>query len=202
MNYRLLYIFNPDHDLALANNSANYMPSASALRLSEDLALLPIWYACDESLVLASSIYNSAFLKEVQIVFSQLPDLLTEPELAVTENLIPIPWGWNPSVNKRLLSLGISAEVLPDQKQLIAIRKMSHRSLAVKLLADLQFDENFCGESFYLTDANDIRHFVENHKTCLLKAPLSGSGKGLNWCKGIYTPHISHWSEHVIKQQE
>ncbi|KAA6323183.1 hypothetical protein EZS27_027349, partial [termite gut metagenome] len=49
MNRRFLYIFNPDHDLALANNNANYMPSAPARRLSEDLALLPVWYAGDES---------------------------------------------------------------------------------------------------------------------------------------------------------
>ncbi|KAA6331897.1 hypothetical protein EZS27_019547 [termite gut metagenome] len=202
MSYRLLYIFNPDHDLALANNNANYMPSASARRLSEDLAVLPIWYACDEGLVLASSTYNSAFLKEFQRLFPQLPDLLTEPEVAFTEKLLPIPWGWNPSVRKRLSSLGVSDEVLPDQRQLIAIRQMSHRSLAVTLLADLQLDEHFCGESFYLTDAKDVCRFVENHNICLLKAPLSGSGKGLNWCKGNYTPPVSHWSEHVIKQQE
>ncbi|KAA6340235.1 hypothetical protein EZS27_011899 [termite gut metagenome] len=202
MNHRFLYIFNPDHDLALANNTANYMPSAPARRLSEDLALLPVWYAGEESLVLAPSTYNSAFLNEIRIAFPHLPDLLTEPEVTVTENLIPVPWGWNPSVRKRLSSLGIPAEVLPDQRQLGAIRKMSHRSLAVKVLADLQLNKNFCGESFYLTDSNDVRRFVENHTICLLKAPLSGSGKGLNWCKGIYTPPLSHWSEHVMKQQE
>ena len=34
-----------------------------------------------------------------------------------------------------------------------------------------------------------------------LKAPLSGSGKGLNWCKGAFTPLIERWCARVIEQQ-
>jgi hypothetical protein len=40
-----LYLFNPDSDLALANNEANYIAPASARRMAQDMALLPIWYA-------------------------------------------------------------------------------------------------------------------------------------------------------------
>ena len=36
---------------------------------------------------------------------------------------------------------------------------------------------------------------------CLLKAPLSGSGKGLNWCKGTFTPFISGWCTRVAALQ-
>jgi hypothetical protein len=203
MNQHLLYLFNPDHDLALASNNANYMPPTSARRLCADVALLPIWYArSPDALVLASSAYNSAFLKEMQALFPQLPRLLTEPEVAVAmERLVPAPWGWDPSVHKKLLSLGMPVESLPAQKQLAAIRNKAHRSSAVKLLKDLQLDSNFCGESFFLTNADELCHFVESHDACLLKAPLSGSGKGLNWCKGAYTPHIHTWSECIIKQQ-
>ncbi len=50
-----LYIFNPDSDIALANNDVNYMAPASARRMAEDLALLPIWYAQPGSMVLAAS---------------------------------------------------------------------------------------------------------------------------------------------------
>ena len=35
----------------------------------------------------------------------------------------------------------------------------------------------------------------------MLKAPLSGSGKGLNWCKGVYTPSISGWCSRIGNQQ-
>ncbi len=44
-----MYLFNPENDLALANFSANYMPPASAVRMSREMALLPIWYAGSEN---------------------------------------------------------------------------------------------------------------------------------------------------------
>jgi hypothetical protein len=196
-----LYFFNPAHDLSLANYSPTYMPPAPARRLSADLSLLPIWYAGPQSAVLASSLYNLPFLKEKQTLFPELPHLLTEPEIASLSTLTPIPWGWNPAIHRYLLSLGIPAETLPDREQLAIIRKQSHRLFAVNLLPVLQVGNNFCGKSFYLTNTNDVRYFVESHATSLLKAPLSGSGKGLNWCKGIYTPVINRWSEHAIHQQ-
>jgi hypothetical protein len=196
-----LYLFNPAHDLSLANNSSTYTPPASARRLSADLSLLPIWYACSQSAVLASSLYNLPFLKEKQTLFSELPRLLTESEIAFFPALNPVPWGWNPVIHRYLLSLGIPAETLPGREQLAVIRKQSHRLFAVNLLSVLQIDNHFCGKSFYLTNTNDVRCFVESHEICLLKAPLSGSGKGLNWCKGIYTPLINRWSEHAINQQ-
>ena len=37
-----LYVFNPDTDMALANNEENYMAPASACRMAQDLALLPV----------------------------------------------------------------------------------------------------------------------------------------------------------------
>ena len=42
---------------------------------------------------------------------------------------------------------------------------------------------------------------MEERECCLLKAPLSGSGKGLNWCKGIFTPFISGWCTRVAASQ-
>lgn len=201
MNQFSLYLFNPDHDLALANGSPNYTAPASARRLMADLALLPMWYAQQGSGVLASSAYNVPFFEEMRAYFPELPRLLTEPEVGLEPLCVSIPWGWNPAVCKRLLSLGISPEALPDRLQLEAIRERSHRSTAVDVLRALRLDEDFCGESFYLTASEDICRFVEGREVCLLKAPLSGSGKGLNWCRGVYSPPVSRWCEHVLSRQ-
>ena len=54
----LLYLFNPDQDLALASGEVNYMPPASARRMAEELALLPVWFADGPCSVLAPSAYN------------------------------------------------------------------------------------------------------------------------------------------------
>ena len=50
-----LYLFNPDNDLALGNNSPYYQPPASARQMAADLAVLPAWVApCGESMVAVS----------------------------------------------------------------------------------------------------------------------------------------------------
>ena len=64
-----LYVFNPDTDMALANNEENYMAPASACRMAQDLALLPVWYAQPGSAVLAPSAYNADYLQKMKQLF-------------------------------------------------------------------------------------------------------------------------------------
>ncbi|WP_455584377.1 hypothetical protein [Bacteroides sp.] len=201
MTKRRLYLFNPEHDLALANGNVNYMAPASARQMAEELALLPAWYARPRSAVLAPSAYNLVFLREMQQCLSLPVDLMTESEIASEEGLQPMPWGWNPALRRKLQLLGMSETELPALSRLEELRCLSHRSQAVELLPRLQLDEFFCGESFYLTEPEEWKRFVENHASCLLKAPLSGSGKGLNWCKGVFTDFISGWCRRVAEWQ-
>lgn len=200
MNNKKLYIFNPDHDMALANSDVNYMPPAAARQFALDMAVFPAWYADEESFVLASSPFNKSFLDQKRQLFPSLPQLVTETEITEADYR-PIPWGWNPALCKKLSNLGISQSHLPTDDRLNAIRQVSHRLRAVELLRKLTIDSSYCGSSVYMTDKEELRNFVLNNNPCVLKAPLSGSGKGLNWCKGQFTFHIEHWCENILKQQ-
>lgn len=93
MTKKALYIFNPEHDLALASGETNYMAPASARRMASELALLPMWYAEEGSAVLASSAYNLDYLKQMQELLGVSIHLMTEPELAVGPDLDIRPWG-------------------------------------------------------------------------------------------------------------
>jgi len=42
-----MFIFNPEHELALANNDENFMPKASTKKLAEDLRFLSFW--CEQT---------------------------------------------------------------------------------------------------------------------------------------------------------
>lgn len=196
-----LYIFNPEHDLALASNEANYMAPASARHMATELALLPMWYADEGSAVLASSAYNLDYLRQMQELLNVPVSLMTEPELAVGRTLDIRPWGWDAALRKRLLGLGVDEYLLPSMKQLNDWRECSHRSQVVSLLPELRMNSYFCGESYYLQTPEAWKTFVEERRTCLLKAPLSGSGKGLNWCKGVFTSFISGWCMRVAALQ-
>jgi len=201
MTKKALYIFNPEHDLALASGETNYMAPASARRMASELALLPMWYAEEGSAVLAPSAYNLDYVKKIQELLGLSVDLITEPELAIEQDLDIRPWGWDVALRKRLSVLGVDEALLPSMGQLNDLREYSHRSKAVALLPELQLNEYFCGESYYLKTPEEWKRFVEGRKECLLKAPLSGSGKGLNWCKGIFTSFISGWCTRVAASQ-
>ena len=201
MAKKTLYIFNPEHDLALASGEMNYMPPASARRMASELALLPVWYAERGSAVLASSAYNLDYLKRMQELLDIPVYLMTEPELAAEPALDIRPWGWDAALRKRLSGLGVDESLLPSMQQISVWREYSHRSKSVSLLPELQLNEHFCGESYYLKTPEEWKSFVEEREGCLLKAPLSGSGKGLNWCKGTFTPFISGWCTRVAALQ-
>lgn len=201
MNKTVLYLFNPEHDLVLASGEPNYMPPASARQMASELALLPAWYGEEGSAVLAASAYNLDYLKKIHDLLGIPVQLVTEPELADRIGWEIRPWGWDLLVRQRLLGLGVEEANLPPTEQLDKLRTCSHRSHAVELLPRLQLGASFCGESFLLNQPEEWRTFVESHASCLLKAPLSGSGKGLNWCKGVYTPSISGWCGRVGTRQ-
>lgn len=197
-----LYLFNPDTDLALADNNENYMPPASARLMARDLALLPIWYAQPGSAVLAPSAYNADFLKRMRQSFPLQVQLVTEPELPDYAESQIVPWGWNPAIRKYLLSRGIAERKLPMAEALRIYRKLASREEVDSLLDSfIDFDE-CCGDSFNLTRLSDCREFVEHFDYSVLKAPWSGSGKGLNWCKGTFTPSIAGWCQRVLREQK
>ncbi|WP_281644853.1 hypothetical protein [Bacteroides zoogleoformans] len=198
-----LYLFNPDADMALGNNEENYMAPAAICRMAEDLALLPVWYAEPGSAVLAPSAYNTDFLKQVEEMFRPDVKLLTLPELAICKDVQVMPWGWNPAICKRLLKAGVPACRLPVAEQLAAYRRLSSRERAMEVLKHFMSlqPEGCCGESHRLATTADCREFVLKHDACVLKMPWSGSGKGLNWCKSIFTKSIEGWCERIIREQ-
>lgn len=48
---RWLYLFNPEHDMALANFTPYYRPPREIIRMGQDLSYLPLWYAEEDSWV-------------------------------------------------------------------------------------------------------------------------------------------------------
>lgn len=196
-----LYIFNPDADLALANDTPNYMPPAHVVRMQADLALLPAWFASEGSAVLASSAYNHDFLRRMQQLFHLPVQPVTEPELPSLSLVEPEPWGWNRALHRRLLRAGVPPSSLPDEEWLARYRRLASRETDVQLLRRLA-DEGFLGaEAEVLTTPDDCRRYVGLHPRCVFKMPWSGSGKGLQWCYEGFTEVAARWCARALKEQ-
>ncbi len=198
-----LYLFNPDSDLALADNGANYIAPASARRMAQDLALLPMWYAAPDSAVLAPSAYNADFLKRMRELFPLRVRLATEPELPDYAGAEIVPWGWNPSVRSYLLKGGIDERGLPALPLLAEYRRLSSRLQAVAMARRVTglYPEYTCGEHYLAETPEDCERAVDAMHACLLKMPWSGSGKGLNWCLHGFTEPVSRWCARILKEQ-
>lgn len=253
-----LYVFNPDNDLALANNDANYRAPASARKMSLDLTPLTGWLAADGDMLLfpeittwepASELYprlNSCFMPQLTEEFEKdkkrrlnlknRPDFRQPPATVFTGKTAPagdipprfantitqtlynkeqllmpqavIPWGWNPGLICRLINAGISRLLLPDSRAMENITRVSHRSLAVRVLRRIKEEAStglrplLCGDSREVFREEDLCRLIETPPgEVLLKAPLSGSGRGLIRGMGRYAPPVSGWCKNTLETQ-
>lgn len=119
-----------------------------------------------------------------------------------------IPWGWNPGLIRRLVNAGMAPSLLPSAEQMEAIRQVSHRSLAVRVLrrvreavpADVK--AILCGRSEEVGEETELRRLIERSpEPLLLKAPLSGSGRGLIRADGAYVHPVSGWCRSTLEEQ-
>ncbi|MBQ0081818.1 MAG: hypothetical protein KBT41_00835 [bacterium] len=181
-----LYIFNPEHDMALAAWSANYQAPESTLFLASDLAMLPRWYAERGGVV-----FNRGDLTP----FDGEGDRFEMVE----------PWGWDPAVRRLLIVNGVSENILPKDGKLEKIRDLSHRRIATKamdfLRADLsgRWELPMAAEELHSVD--EVRNYCERYGQTVLKAPWSSSGRGVYWTDANFTQSVSGWIKRVIDKQ-
>lgn len=185
-----LYIFNPENDMALASGSPYYMAPASIKKMASDLAMLPVWYADEGSAVLLADDRQVEWLRKECALPLPMEGWVEIPE----EKVEVMPWGWNPALLHRLGD-DIRARVDVD-----AIRRLSSRRTAVDLLPKLRMDGTE-GESCWLTSVDEVCAFAMKHDKVLLKAPWSGSGKGIQPLCGQPDDNLKGWTRRIIASQ-
>ena len=185
-----LYLFNPENDMALASGSPYYMAPASAKKMANDLAMLPAWYADAGSEILVGDSRQVDWLRDGCRL-----SLPVNGVLSVTDEYEEIiPWGWSPALKHRLgmdTVRGVDVETL---------RALSSRMTAVSLLPKLRI-EGTIGESSWLTSLENVSAFSLKHDRVLLKAPWSGSGKGIQPLCGLPDDNLQGWIRRIITTQ-
>lgn len=200
------YIFNPDNDLALGNNDANYQAPLSAKRMAYDLSILPAWYATEGDTILlpdSNALYYLERDKETSMLIPRVKWSTLREELPQQ----PIsPWGWNPSLIKLLSQKGLNTKWLPTSATIQDIRQLSNRQFASKLLDEIRLELDnahpLTGETIVCHTENEVSTYIQAIPQSLLKAPWSGSGKGLRRAQGIYAPPLCGWCKRILQQQD
>lgn len=175
-----LYILNIDSDLSLADGNSHFIPPASIRKMMDDLCLLPRWYGEGNACILG----QGAALPSGSIARI-------------------VPWGWSPSLIRRLKSIGVPGSLLPDAARMETLRRLSHRSLAGQLLPQLALSSRYCGESMEISSMEQLRDCLSRrpYRNAVLKAPWSSSGKGILYTSTRGAQDIEAWSGRVLKKQ-
>ena len=176
--------------MALASGSPYYMAPASAKKMANDLAVLPAWYADAGSDVLVGDSRQVDWLRKG----CGLPLAVTGVLSVSDDHEEMVPWGWNPALKHRL---GADRMKEIDVERL---RLLSSRMTAVNLLPKLRM-EGTMGESSWLTSLENVSAFSIKHDRVLLKAPWSGSGKGIQPLSGLPDDNLKGWIRRIIATQ-
>ena len=164
-----IYIFNPEHDLCIANGDENFVPPRSAV----------------------------GFAKEK----NDLSEHLKRPN---KQRRQIIPWGWNPSLKKRLINEGLDPATLPTVEELEFIRTHSRREFALDVHSQLNCgDTRVIGANYRIvaTNISEIETFISANNSAVLKSPLSGSGKGIRFVREKLSESDKGWCRKTIEKQ-
>lgn len=195
-----IYLFNPEHDLALAHGAHNYTAPPFARQLRHDLRLLPAWVAPAGSYI---AIPDDAPIEEDRRWLLDHHLGVTPVPISQVADLGPCrihPWGWDATLRYQLMASGVSSDFLPTEEDLDWIRRLSHRRVTIQMHEALGMVGVACPVE--LTTLNDIVTFMNEHPGCYLKMPWSGSGKGIY---RVIDPqgdrHVLHWIEGALRRQ-
>lgn len=186
-----LYLFNPDHDLALANGSKTYEAPASARQFASDLACLPLWYADAGDKVAAPAAFR-AWKLHLETQFPRLATISFVESDAVADL---VPWGWDQTLGRYSDSI---SETFIDH-----VREHSHRRWSGRAMDFLRNKLSFPvpDSAVELFSRTEVDGFLQTHTDVVLKAPISGSGRGVWRCFGSLSQSAEGWCKRTLCKQ-
>ena len=168
-----LCVFNPEHDLCLANGDCNFVPPSSAVDFARRGGeVMRILYGDDAEVISADGYAEWR---------NQQP----------CDPLEIITWGWDARLKQVLMKQGAPEQLMPSDEQLTRIRELQHR----KTIMSLQ------PKAWCVYSADEVRRLLVECGRLVLKAPWSGSGRGLRWVDGVLSGHDEAWIAKTVALQ-
>lgn len=215
--------------MALANNTPYYKMPAEIGRMADDLAVLPAWFAaclsgreevarqgdspffpsvgmawqCMETDALLT--VKVATMDDVELLRKQSQGGLALPNVDWTDKWskgIYHPWGWNKALVHCLQESGIAVESLPTEEQLARYRVLAGRQQCVEVLQAFVGKHGICGEAKVCRSFEEVKQGLQQTGQSILKAPWSGSGRGLvRLSLDTLTDSVAGWVARILRTQ-
>lgn len=168
------FVFNPDNEMAIANESPYYMPPANIGKMAEDLAYLPAYFSEERDVVWVKELPDAEFIEERKKIFNIHPFLFTGENWEGMKVEKLRPWGWSPRMYFLLQKLN-PGEWRKERKELYSRRQ------AKKCLESLCQEWSFVDRETLPVECHDLLSVEKAAKAgeYLVKAPWSSSGRGI-----------------------
>jgi len=178
MTHRL-FIFNPDHEEALAEGSPMGNPGKAARMMARNAWSLPGLLAAEGDYVVCPP--EAAFRERAHKARGLKTTDLTADVWAGIDEVCP--WGWDYRLVKQLTRLGAPQRLLPDSEAVERLRRLSSRQAVGTVLDRLRADvPEVWGESVWCTTFDEVVAALAGMgDRAVAKAPWSCSGRGVFW---------------------
>lgn len=194
MENSIKFIFNPEHDLCLASGDVNFIPPAAAVRFAQQGKWIERFMRAPRGVQPGS---GTAIDSTAAIAGNSTSCISGNGAVKI------VPWGWNAVLKRKLMEEGWPSEMLPSDEELEFIRENSRRELAVELLGKLQCASTILSHTYRIIahSLEEIESFLHQHRRVILKAPLSGSGKGIRFVTGELMETDRGWCRNTLQKQ-
>lgn len=201
----ILHVFNPEHDISLASGLKSFTPPAAVRLLREGAGFLPALWARRGDAVLVGDVERAS--REAERVSRMYGITVSNCRFVTYRDLHELNlrgvdvWGWDRAIVARLARHGVPRRLMPDDDRLTAIRRLSSRATAARLLP-LLAGRGRAGEAFVCQGEDEIRRHIAERGAVVLKSPWSCSGRGVRFVRGgEVAEQLSGWIRKTLKTQ-
>jgi hypothetical protein len=197
----MIHYFNPGHETAVLNGSRFYHPPAHVLKMQEDLAFLPAWYAMPADYVFLLSpvprLYRCSsfcdYMIDIQSKQKQSfqPDAIEHIPFSARNTRIPEEnrialWGISPqSIHlfekiSRQYNLTFQVPAWKEEYRQAGSRRTSQKILTLLMNEIPEIEKEILPQ--FLSSIDEIENqLLQSDEKQVVKSPFSSSGRGLVW---------------------
>lgn len=190
----MIHLFNPENDLALANNLDRFtLPKgAAAIRLAG--TFLPMFWADKDDFILTQTVVDSAMSH-----YQSRYNLYGTASHTVPSGHSLAPWGWSRYTRSEFIRAGAEQSLLPDNATLESQRQLSHRRTAIAINRALGVDNSMMAVE--ATSIEQARDAVAQMGSAVIKLPWSSSGRGVIYSSQIAPENFNSYVGGMIAHQ-
>lgn len=197
---RRLLLFNPENDIALAHDDANFTPSRAVADFHQAGAALPLWYGDATGDMVYAPHIDRKWADKMCRMFA-LPASIFTPSCETFVE--PAPWGFSLHALKQYEKAGVEIDMDVWKPRINHIRMLSHRRTAAELLDRLRVHLPYPlpPTPMEATSVAEVVKYATATPHFYMKAPWSSSGRGVVCSSSVPRAQLLRQAEGIIRRQ-